>query len=288
MAKADPNHTCSLATIQTPPAEAAPRSRTLISAEDVASVFNDDYISRRTKRWGLPANADEARLAQGIRDAVQIYLRDVATPNENDIHREIARLHQAAHFRRYEASFELVTNLSPQARALLNRRNLSGVALLKDSSPLIDPAHQRRATEQLAALCRMGAKLKEGRKRPGGKRSKTFAPDLYAPPASRHFEKRAADRSFLMWLRMAWLEATGERQRAYTAQGDGHEGPFARLLCDCLELVGAKHVDGIALINEAKKTRFDQARKRTPYGLGMRSGPTSSWIDILLSANNPQ
>jgi hypothetical protein len=246
------------------------RSQSLISVGEVASVFNDDCISRRAKRWGLPANADNVRLAQGIRDAVQIYLRDAAMPNENDIHREIAKLHQAAHFRRYPRSFEIITHLSVQARAILNRRNLPGVVLLNDPSALLDPKRQRRATEQLAALCRKEVPFepKEGRKRPGGRRSKTFAPDLYAPPASRHFEKRAAERTFERLLRIAWLDATGERQRARTAARNlDILGPFPRLVCDCLELVGAINVDGIALINEAHERTFDEACKRMPYGL---------------------
>jgi hypothetical protein len=173
---------------------------------------------------------------------------------------------------RYEESFELVTNLSPQARALLNRRNLPDTALLFDPSPLTDPARQRRASEKLAALCRIGAKLKEGRKRPGDPPERireTFAPDLHAPPASRHFEKRAAERTFLMWLRIAWLEATGERQRARTAARTVDIlGPFAKFVCECLKLVGAEDVDGVALINEAKKQDFHEACMRMPYGLG--------------------
>ena len=245
------------------------RSSALISPADVPIVFNDDCISYLAELSKLPKVADKSRFGRAIHDSVQIYLRDAAMLNENDIHREIARLHQAARFRRHEKSFELITNLSPQTRAILNRRNLPGVVLLIDSSPLLDPARQRQACEQLATLCRMGAKPKEGRKRPGGKRSKTLAPDLYAPPASRHFEKRAAERTFLMWLRIAWLDATGEKQRARTAARTlDILGPFAKFVCECLNLVGAKHVDGIALINEAKERTFDEACRRMPYGLG--------------------
>jgi hypothetical protein len=222
MAKAKPNNNDSTATIQMPPVKSADakRSQTLISAEEVASVFNDDCVSRLAKLSRLPANANKSRFAQGIRDAVLIYLRDVAVPDGNDIHREISKLHQAAQNKRYEKSFEIATHLSEQALAILNRRNLPGVALLTDPSALLDPARQRQATEQLAALCRnwVPFKPKEGRKRPGGRRSKTFAPDLYAPPASSHFEKRGAERTFLMWLRIAWLPeraqpASVQRQR---------------------------------------------------------------------------
>jgi hypothetical protein len=159
--------------------------------------------------------------------------------------------------------------LSPQALSLLNRRNLPDTALLLDPSPLTDPARQRRASEKLASLCRVGGKLKEGRKRPGDRRSKILAPDLYAPPASRHFEKRAAERTFLMWLRTAWLEATGERQRARTAaRTPDILGPFAKFVCECLKLVGAEDVDGVALINEVKERNFNEACMRMPYGLG--------------------
>jgi hypothetical protein len=291
LAKADPKNTRNVATIQTPAGEAvdSKRSRTLISAEDVESVFNDDcisrlaklsgldnYISRLTERSGLDPGDYKSRFGKGIRDAVQIYLRDAAMPNENDVHSEIARLHQAAHFRRYEESFKLVKNLSAQALSLLNRRNLPDTALLLDPSPLTDPARQRRASEKLAALCRTGAKLKKGRKRPGDPPERenedpreTFAPDLYAPPASRHFEKRAAERTFLMWLHIAWLEATGERQRAHTAaRTPDILGPFAKFVCECLKLVGAEDVDGVALINEVKERNFNEACMRMPYGLG--------------------
>jgi hypothetical protein len=72
-----------------------------------------------------------------------------------------------------------------------------------------------------------------------------------------------------MWLRIAWLDATGERQRARTAARTlDILGPFAKFVCECLNLVGAKHVDGIALINEAKERTFDEACRRMPYGLG--------------------
>jgi hypothetical protein len=143
--------------------------------------------------------------------------------------------------------------LSAETRQFLSKRNHQGAAFLNDPSPLLDPARQQKVAEQLAAVCRVGGKVVAGRKRQSSRQSKTFVPELYAPPASAQFEKRAAERTFLMWLRVAWLEATGDRQTAMTAQAGSFMGPFARLVCDCLKRVGATDVDGVELINRSKR-----------------------------------
>jgi hypothetical protein len=78
------------------------RSHALIFPADVPIVFNDDCISYLAELSKLPKDADKSRFGRAIHDAVQIYLRDVATPNQNDIHRQIAGLHQAAYSKRYE------------------------------------------------------------------------------------------------------------------------------------------------------------------------------------------
>jgi hypothetical protein len=234
-----------------------PKRLNLIAVNKVPVVFDDSCIKQLAALSELPSNADKARFGQSIRDAVLIYLRDASVPNHNDINREIAKLHQAAHHCRYAKAESILMALSAEARQLLSRRrNHPGTALLSDPSPLRDPVLQKASAGQLAAICRIGAPWGglaiEGRKRTGGHRSKTFTVHLYAPPASSNFEKRAAERTFLMWLRVAWSDATGEIQRAFTAHYD-HPGPFALFVRECLKLAGATHVDAIGLINDARE-----------------------------------
>jgi hypothetical protein len=78
-----------------------PKRPRLIAERDVPKFFGDDFIARVATRSKLPSDADVERFGRAIRDAVLIYLRDVAVPNHNVIHREIAKLHQAAHNLRY-------------------------------------------------------------------------------------------------------------------------------------------------------------------------------------------
>lgn len=227
-----------------------------ISVDDVSTVFDEARIARFAECYKLPPDADMDRFKLGTRTAAEIYLRDVAEPNHNDIRREVRKLYVAAHRGLYAEATEIVTHLSPPTCQLLNRRNLPGTALLNDASPLLDPARQKTACQQLAALCQIGARWLPGRNRPSGRQSSRLDIELCAPNPTRHFEKRKAERTFYMWLRIAWLEATGERQQAFTAHHDEElRGPFARFVCECLRLVGATHVDGIELINNARTVR---------------------------------
>ena len=83
--------------------------------------------------------------------------------------------------------------------------------------------------------------------RPSGKRSRTWHTELHAPKKSPHFLKRQAERTFVMWLGIAWTEATGHRPAA-TANSD-NPGPFAGMVQECLNLVGAPRANAVELIN---------------------------------------
>jgi hypothetical protein len=84
--------------------------------------------------------------------------------------------------------------------------------------------------------------------RPSGRRSRTLKVYLHAPEPTRHFEKRKAELNFVTWLEIGWREATNQSPSATAS----HEkpGPFVRFVGECLKLVGAGHVDAVALINE--------------------------------------
>ena len=62
-----------------------------------------------------------------------------------------------------------------------------------------------------------------------------------------------------MWLRIAWFDATGEE--ASRTVDPGRPGPFARMVRECLILVGAGHADAIGLLNELNQIRREMSRR---------------------------
>jgi hypothetical protein len=124
---------------------------------------------------------------------------------------------------------------------------------LPTPSDLGDEALRDEVTNALASLCRIGGLRVEGRRRSSGKRSPpSLRPILFAPRASRNFLRREAERYFVERLSIAWREVTGKAppRTARSASAERDIGPFARLIRECLRLVGAGYADPVALINE--------------------------------------
>jgi hypothetical protein len=237
--------------------------REILSGSQIESIFNALCISRLATIARLPPDADLQRFGDGIREAVRIYFRDVCEPNENQLHQEIKRLHNAARKKDYQQTAAMVSGLSDRGLRLLSQRtvNEDGGFQFPSLVELLSPDLRDRACEKIAALCAFGGKGKPGRTRPTGKRSQSWEWLLYAPAPKTTFEKQAADRTFIMWLRVAFLEATGEPPSKST--NNSQKGPFARLVRMCFDLSGVVGVDEVALINgvlERRRRRRINAR----------------------------
>ena len=198
--------------------------------------------------------------------AARIYARDAREPNENKLHAEIAALHKAAESHDYELVANLLAALSPRSREQLNDRGKRpgfGFGLPMPQG-LREPKLREEACTSVARLCRTGGGYVDGRLRRSGKRSRTWRWRLYAPEPRSHFPKRQAERDFVMWVRLAWLEAVGEAPSATVNPGRGKLRPngsrepaglFARMVRECLRLVGASHADTVGLLNELARRR---------------------------------
>jgi hypothetical protein len=249
-----------------------------ILPERITIVFNDPCVQRLGLLAKLPRGADMQAFAAGVRDAAFLYAGAARQPNSNQVRAEIRALYRSAARRDFGSLAELLENLSDPARLLLSRRHrpaavhsVPAVAGQPDRprrsairprverglpapADLRDPMHREHACVAVERLCLLGGRYADGRRRPSGRRSRpNWQPELYAPPPSRHFAKRAAEREFVTLLRFAWLEATG-KQPARTARHDS-PGPFARLVDECLRLVGAPYADAIELINDLHRRR---------------------------------
>jgi hypothetical protein len=226
------------------------KSRSVIAAEDVDRVFDYDQIAELTAIAKLPADADRQRFAEGVRDAVRIYARDAREPSVNDLHREIEKLHRAAERQQYDQLAVLVEGLSPKARNLLNTRG-ARLGVMLPSPEALRGAQHEEACAAIVKLTQFGGEDRKGRKRPGGKRSPdTWRPHLYAPSRQRNFPKREAERTLIIMLQAAWLDAVGTLP-SRAVNRDRPSG-FAKMAARCFQLIGAR-ADVADLINTVNR-----------------------------------
>ena len=243
-------------------------ARALIPAEEVPDVFDTACIERLAKIEKLPATTDLARLGEGIREAARIFARDARIPNVNQLHDEIAVLCKVADPYQakppdWEAIAAAVENLSPEAREQLGRRGARRLVPIELPGPdaFRDPKQRDDAREVMLMLMQQGAIWVEGRSRGAGKRSRpSLRPRLYAPSKQKSPPRRTAERNFIMQLSIVWYEATGKAPPR-TAH-HGQLGPFARLVRECMRLMGAADVDVVELINDLHRRRQAIERHR--------------------------
>ena len=228
-----------------------------MAEQNVDLVFDDTCIRALAIDHKLPTAADLNALGIGTREAVRIFAREARIPNANELHDRVSKLHNLADRKLFEPLSAALEKLSPEARELLNSCRGSKCRLPSPEA-LTDVEQREAACGAVAALCQYGGRFILGRLRPGGKRSRpTFQPLLYAPKPRRHFAKRAAERNFVMWLQIAWLEATGKMPPRTARNPDVSRalGPFARFAKECLKLAGAGHANVVELINELERQR---------------------------------
>ena len=243
------------------------KRRPIISEEEVSAIFDDTRVVKLAHIGRLPANANKAVFSAGIREAARIFARDARIPTGNDLHAEIGELHRAADRQRYDEVFGLLESLSPAARALLQDRAARIGIELPPSDGLHDPERREEACQACQAITRLsqfGGRWAEARRRPSGKQSRpVWRSLLWASEPRRNFRKRNAERDFVMWISVAWQEAVGTPPTRTARHSDASRdvGPFAKLVSECLQLVGAGDADVVELLNEMDRRRREMERR---------------------------
>jgi hypothetical protein len=132
-----------------------------------------------------------------------------------------------------------------------------------------DRTRRAEACKLLRLMCVSGGRIVEGRSRPSGRKSRALQVTLNAPSRRRGFARRDAERQFVMWLQVAYLEATGRRPpRTARHAGPNRKvirkvgGPFVRMVIECLRLVGAPHADAVELIKDLERQRRQSDARR--------------------------
>jgi len=227
-----------------------------IALEDVPAVFDDPCIRELANIAKLPADADIGIFGWWIREAACMFACDAYVPTVNELHDEIAALHEVTARKRYGQAGDLLDRLSTEARVMLS--TFQGE--LPTSSDLRDEALRDRACEAVEGLCRIGGTLAAGRRRPSGRRSRSaLRPHVYAPDARKNFPKREAERIFVARLSAGWRYVVGRAPpRSVRQRAEREIGCFARFVRRCLDLVGAKYADAAELINAVGRDPFYQ------------------------------
>jgi hypothetical protein len=236
--------------------------RSIPALEDVPRIFGDECVRQLASVAKMPLNAaDLPRFAAAIRSTAETYIRDASIPNRNAMHHEIKALYNAAARHRCKKAADLIDTLSQPTRDFINKRsNQANIPWrLPAAAALRDKATQDAACQALVSLLSRGGRWREGRRRAGGGRPMVWKPCLYAPTLQKSPPKRKAERDFIMFLQVDYLNATGQSP-PHTAH-HVNRGPFARIVKACLQLVGAQAADAVELINELQRQRA-QMRKR--------------------------
>jgi hypothetical protein len=235
------------------------KERQIPKAQDVPRIFSDQRIRELAAEAKLPVG-DDLSFAAGVREAALIYISEASAASDNEVYYEVDELLRAADRavkRRknkdaaYEDVAKRIERLSERTRQLLNERS-SRAATLEMPHPeaFRDIARRDEACEAISRLCRIGACREEGRRRPGGKRSITIASTLHAPELQQHPARKKAQLNFVMWLRVAYIEATGKRPSP--TANPVRPGPFARMVQLCLDKVQAS-ANAVEMLNELQR-----------------------------------
>ncbi len=251
----------------------------LISPDDVERVFDDSAIQCLAQAARLPRSADLTRFGRSIRAAVHQYLIDANAPQPGEHRAAIASLARKARDAldgkpgALEATADALEALHPATRRMFVE-DISYPMNFPTVRDLRDPVHGRKALSRLWGLCHRGAEWKEGRKRPGGKRSRPRLEPLLVDPRLRWSERtqgytvrgRPPRETELVMLCMhlgdAYWRATGKMppRRANPRT----PGPFLRLVREVLRMVGAAHIDAAELVEASYGRRQRYSRRRRP------------------------
>ncbi len=233
--------------------------RSLIALSDVEHVFNSEVVEGLARTAKLPEGADIVRFAESIKVAVRIYLEArlrLSAPQLRAGIEELYKLNTRAKRGGERAARDLaraVGTMPAGMRNWLAHFDTLQTPHIPNAAEIISPATRQRALQRLSVVLSHGAVVVIGRKRPGGKRSRSVKPLLNVPTGIERTRPRGhAEREFVQWLALAYLEGTGKKP-PYTAREAS--GPFSKFVSECFELAGAPSGNVPRLINEFGKAR---------------------------------
>jgi hypothetical protein len=241
-----------------------PTSRSLIAISDVESVFNDAVINELANILELEFREpdDFRRFAQSIRQDARLFIEAKDRLNNPKLRQTIAKLYRLTtraerdDDRAVERLARAVDGTPPDVWDWLARFNPKG-SKIPTAAEIRSPATRPRAVQRLRLALSYGGMIKDGRKRPTGKRSRSFEPLLRVPTIEPNRPRSEAEREFVRNLAFTYLSATGKRP-PYKVDFQVR-GPFSAFVHRCFELAGAPSGYVTRLINEFGRARREAA-----------------------------
>jgi hypothetical protein len=227
------------------------KNRRIPAPEEVLRIFDDNCIEVLAKQANLSWAANVPRFAAGVRCAARQYVADQAIPSDRAVRDEIKALYSAANRYRYKETATRLGKISERTRALLKTRGDRLDLAIPEPEALRNGASQHSACETIVRLLRTGWEYgKPLLYSPGPAKS------LDPPEKPRRPPRRKAELDFVMWLEVAYFEATGIPP-THMANPD-RPGPFARMVQACLKNI-APGANAVELLNELHQRRLTKA-----------------------------
>jgi hypothetical protein len=237
----------------------------MIALGAVDRIFNDAAIDELA---GILKVHPDPRFSQSIRYDVRLFIQIKGRLSIPNLRKEIAKLYRlnSRAMSNDQGAQELaraVDAMPVDVREWLARCNPEG-RNIPTTEEITSPKTRAGAVQQLRVILSYGTDVeRKGRKRPTGKRSRSFKPALLRVPvgtSSKEGRPRGnAEREFVRNLGLTYLEATGKRP-PYKVDFQA-QGPFSRFVHKCFDLVGMPSGHVTSLINE-----IGQARRKAAGG----------------------
>ena len=228
-------------------------------------LFSDAAIRKLAEDANLPPSADLSLFGEFVRTAAQFYLEEAGWASAAEIRADIAAIRRTVKpidernkARKPKQIISVLEKASSATLRMLKTRAEVRGETFPTVDDILDRTRIKQAARILDMLTRAGGYVKQGRKRPSGKRSKEYIVELYAPVSPKNFAKREAERAAIKRLRTAWRWAAAqgnpEVERAIPcnkpSKGASREnpGPFVRLTRGFFSALMV-NVDAVHLIN---------------------------------------
>lgn len=228
-------------------------------------LFSDAAIRNLAEDANLPPSADLSLFGEFVRTAAKFYLEEAGWASAAQIRADIAAIRRTVkpldERKKAREPKRIISALEkgPPAtlRELKTRAEVRGERF-PTVADIRDPTRINDAARILDMLTRAGGYVRQGRKRPSGKRSKEYVVELYAPVSPKNFAKREAERAATKRLRAAWRWAAAQgnpgAERAIPCNKPSksasreNPGPFVRLTHGFFSALGV-NADAVHLIN---------------------------------------
>jgi hypothetical protein len=244
-------------------------SRSLIAISDVESVFNDEIVKELARTAKLPADADIARFAQSIRSSAINFLKEKDKLNFQQLRTAIDRLYRLntraedGNDRTAQALARAVDTMHWDVRQWLQSCQRLHDRNFPTATEILSPATRQSAVARFRLILSWGGRVVAGRKRPGGRRSRSsIKPLLRLPePVERGRPRGKAEREFVQALALDYVVAAGRAPPRTAHYNIDIRGPFSDFVHRCFELVGAPAGNVTRLLNQ-----YGALRREAPSG----------------------